>query len=190
MSHAPGTAEKPHDIAAVPGVGGPLGAIGPTGPAGSTGPPRPRGFPDARALVASQGHGRLELIPVLADLATLAGTPSLAERLDKVPRIDVLVHNAGTLPAHRKLASEGFEESFAVNHVTPFVLDHLLRRRLVASAGRGSCKSVPVSRCTWASTRTATRAAHGSNRSPRTHGRSSGTSLPRSTWLLTSREAA
>ena len=88
----------------------------------------------ASALVASHGHGRLELVPVLADLATLAGSLSLAQRLDALPAIDVLVHNAGILPAHKKITSDGFEESFAVNHVAPFVLNHFLRKRLMASA--------------------------------------------------------
>ncbi len=89
---------------------------------------------DATGEVASFGHAGLDLIPVLADLASLAGSLSLAQRLEALPRIDVMIHNAGILPAHRKVTSDGFEESFAVNHVAPFVLNMLLRERLLASA--------------------------------------------------------
>jgi NAD(P)-dependent dehydrogenase (short-subunit alcohol dehydrogenase family) len=83
--------------------------------------------------VGHEGHD-VELIPVLADLATLEGTRSLAEQLDRLPRIDVLVHNAGILPAQRRLTPDGFEESFATNHLAPLILNRRLRGRLVASA--------------------------------------------------------
>jgi NAD(P)-dependent dehydrogenase (short-subunit alcohol dehydrogenase family) len=76
----------------------------------------------------------VEFIPILADLGTLEGTLSLAQQLDRLPRIDVLIHNAGILPAQRRLTSDGFEESFATNHLAPFVLNSRLQRRLIASA--------------------------------------------------------
>ncbi len=88
----------------------------------------------AAATVASRGHADLELVPIVADLATLAGAQSLAERLDRLRRMDVLIHNAGVLPSYSNMTSEGFEESFATNHLAPFVLNRLLRRQLVASA--------------------------------------------------------
>lgn len=88
----------------------------------------------AVAEVQGQARRGLELVPVLADLATVAGSDSLAERLVALPRIDVLVHNAGILPGSRTLTIDGFEESFAVNHLAPFVLNRELRERLVASA--------------------------------------------------------
>jgi NAD(P)-dependent dehydrogenase (short-subunit alcohol dehydrogenase family) len=76
----------------------------------------------------------VEMLPILADLATLKGTRSLAEQLDALSRIDVLIHNAGVLPTERKLTSDGFEESFAINHLAPFILNQVLRGRLVATA--------------------------------------------------------
>ncbi len=76
----------------------------------------------------------IELIPILADLGTLEGARSLADQLDRLPRLDVLVHNAGVLPVQRRLTVDGFEESFALNHLAPFVLNRRLQRRLIASA--------------------------------------------------------
>jgi NAD(P)-dependent dehydrogenase (short-subunit alcohol dehydrogenase family) len=95
------------------------------------------GRDEARLLAATETVGRdarsVEIIPILADLASIEGTRSLAEQLDLLPRIDVLIHNAGVLPAHRRVTADGFEESFAVNHLAPFVLNHWLRKRLAAS---------------------------------------------------------
>ena len=95
-----------------------------------------RNEPRLRAATEATGHEehKLEIIPILADLGTLEGTQSLAEQLDQLPRIDVLIHNAGILPAQRRLTADGFEESFATNHLAPFVLNRGLRKRLVASA--------------------------------------------------------
>jgi|ERR1019366_7518183 NAD(P)-dependent dehydrogenase (short-subunit alcohol dehydrogenase family) len=76
----------------------------------------------------------LEIVPILADLGTLEGARSLAEQLDQLPRIDALIHNAGIMPAQRRCTPEGFEESFVTNHLAPFVLNHRLRARLIASA--------------------------------------------------------
>ena len=45
-------------------------------------------------------------------------------------RIDVLANNAGALFGSRRLTSEGFEQTFALNHLAPFLLTHLLRDRL------------------------------------------------------------
>jgi NAD(P)-dependent dehydrogenase (short-subunit alcohol dehydrogenase family) len=50
--------------------------------------------------------------------------------------IDVLVHNAGLWPAARETNEDGLERAFAVNHVAPFVLNHLLEDRLEARRGR------------------------------------------------------
>jgi NAD(P)-dependent dehydrogenase (short-subunit alcohol dehydrogenase family) len=80
----------------------------------------------AAAEATGDGERNLELIPILADLATLEGVRSLAEQLERLPRIDALIHNAGILPAQRKLTKDGFEESFATNHLAPFVLNHRL----------------------------------------------------------------
>jgi NAD(P)-dependent dehydrogenase (short-subunit alcohol dehydrogenase family) len=50
------------------------------------------------------------------------------------PRIDVLINNAGILANSRQVTLEGIELTFAVNHLSYFVITHLLRERLAADA--------------------------------------------------------
>ena len=57
-----------------------------------------------------------------------------AEVLDGYPRIDVFISNAGVFRARRHETADGLEEVFAVNHLAPFLLTHLLLERLRASA--------------------------------------------------------
>src|SRR5258708_15446473 len=45
-------------------------------------------------------------------------------------RIDVLANNAGALFASRRVTDEGLEQTFALNHLAPFLLTDLLRERL------------------------------------------------------------
>jgi NAD(P)-dependent dehydrogenase (short-subunit alcohol dehydrogenase family) len=71
-----------------------------------------------------------------ADLASLAEVRGLADRiLAEHDRLDVLVNNAGIGFSGQRLESEdGHELRFAVNYLAPFLLTHLLRPLLVASA--------------------------------------------------------
>jgi NAD(P)-dependent dehydrogenase (short-subunit alcohol dehydrogenase family) len=67
----------------------------------------------------------------VADLALMSSVRTLAGELrDRFDHIDVLANNAGALFASRKLTSEGFEQTFALNHLSPFLLTNLLRDRL------------------------------------------------------------
>ena len=50
------------------------------------------------------------------------------------PRIDVLINNAGALFSSRQLTEDGLERTFALNHMSYFVLTHGSAGRLVASA--------------------------------------------------------
>jgi NAD(P)-dependent dehydrogenase (short-subunit alcohol dehydrogenase family) len=50
------------------------------------------------------------------------------------PRIDVLINNAGAMFGFRQLTEDGFERTFALNHLAYFVLTDALRARLLASA--------------------------------------------------------
>ncbi len=71
---------------------------------------------------------------VQADLARLADVHRLAQELQRtVPRLDVLVHNAGLASARRSLTADGYERTFAVNHLAPFLLTALLRSSLERS---------------------------------------------------------
>lgn len=67
------------------------------------------------------------------DMASLASIRGFVERFD-APAVDVLVHNAGLLPAQRSLSPEGFELTVAVHVLGPFALTEGLAPRL--SGGR------------------------------------------------------
>jgi NAD(P)-dependent dehydrogenase (short-subunit alcohol dehydrogenase family) len=91
----------------------------------------------AVAKVQARAAPGLRLVPIQADLAKLADNRALAERvLAELPRLDVLVHNAGVWPSKRALTCDGFEAAFATNHLSPFLLNRLLRERLLSSGAR------------------------------------------------------
>lgn len=66
----------------------------------------------------------------LDDVARMAG--ALTERL---PRLDVLINNAGVYMTERRLSSNGFEMTLAVNHLAHFLLTSLLLPLLQKSPG-------------------------------------------------------
>jgi NAD(P)-dependent dehydrogenase (short-subunit alcohol dehydrogenase family) len=71
----------------------------------------------------------------LADLTRLAEMKRVAGQIAaEEPRIDVLINNAGAIFAARRLTPDGLERTFALNHMSYFVMTQLLRERLVASA--------------------------------------------------------
>ncbi len=70
-----------------------------------------------------------------ADLSSQASVRALAaEVLERYPTIEVLVNNAGAIFATRRLTVDGVEQTWAVNHLAPFLLTTLLLDRLKASA--------------------------------------------------------
>lgn len=63
----------------------------------------------------------------VADMSSLAEVRRLAsEALELYPRLDVLVNNVGGTWATRHTTADGFERTFAVNHLAPFLLTSLL----------------------------------------------------------------
>ncbi len=59
----------------------------------------------------------------VADFADLDQVRRLAAELRReVPRIDVLVNNAGALMGRREITTDGYEKTFQVNHLAPFLL--------------------------------------------------------------------
>jgi NAD(P)-dependent dehydrogenase (short-subunit alcohol dehydrogenase family) len=72
---------------------------------------------------------------VLADLSAQAEVRRAAEEvLGRFPRVHVLVNNAATFSWRRKKTVDGIEIQWAVNHLAPFLLTHLLLGRLAGSA--------------------------------------------------------
>ena len=85
------------------------------------------------AIKARSGGGEAAFLA--ADFSSQTSVRDLAEEIHgRYPRVDALINNAGGVNAERRLTVDGIEETFAVNHLAPFLLTQLLRDRLVASA--------------------------------------------------------
>ncbi|HEY2227698.1 MAG TPA: SDR family NAD(P)-dependent oxidoreductase [Xanthobacteraceae bacterium] len=70
----------------------------------------------------------------LADFTRLGDVRKLAADLDRTyPRIDVLANNAGGIFGDRAKTIDGFEQTFQINHLAPFLLTSLLLDKLVQS---------------------------------------------------------
>lgn len=70
----------------------------------------------------------------LADYTRLDEVRKLAADLDAAyPRIDVLANNAGGVFGDRTKTGDGFEKTFQINHLAPFLLTGLLLDKLAAS---------------------------------------------------------
>jgi NAD(P)-dependent dehydrogenase (short-subunit alcohol dehydrogenase family) len=82
----------------------------------------------ARAAIAEiekAGAKNVELIQ--GDLGSLADVRRVAKDfLAKHTRLDVLLNNAGLIVPSRRTTVDGIEETFAVNHLAPFLLTNLL----------------------------------------------------------------
>jgi NAD(P)-dependent dehydrogenase (short-subunit alcohol dehydrogenase family) len=75
----------------------------------------------------------VEVVPL--DLASFAAVRRCAAELDRrLDGIDVLVNNAGLVQRSFSRTEDGFETTFGVNHLGPFLLTNLLLDRLRASA--------------------------------------------------------
>jgi NAD(P)-dependent dehydrogenase (short-subunit alcohol dehydrogenase family) len=71
----------------------------------------------------------------VADLSLVAETRRVGHEIAAAePRIDVLINNAGLICARRQGTAEGYELTFATNHLAYFVLTRALLPRLLASA--------------------------------------------------------
>lgn len=70
----------------------------------------------------------------LSDFAELASVRGLAAALlERYPVIDVLANNAGGVFGSRQRTADGFERTFQVNHLAPFLLTSLLLPTLLRS---------------------------------------------------------
>lgn len=87
----------------------------------------------AAAEIRAAGGGQVDVF--VADLAMQSEVRRLAEEvLRTVRRIDVLVNNVGGFWNTRHVTADGLEQTFAVNHLAPFLLTNLLLDRLKHSA--------------------------------------------------------
>ena len=84
------------------------------------------------AIKAQSGGADVHL--ALGDLSRLADVARLAaELVERFPRIDVLINNAGMMANERRLSEDGFELDFAVNVVAPLELTERLLPALEAA---------------------------------------------------------
>jgi NAD(P)-dependent dehydrogenase (short-subunit alcohol dehydrogenase family) len=88
----------------------------------------------AMTRLRAKGPGAAHAIHY-ADLSRLAEMKRVGREIAAAePRIDLLVNNAGAIFYRREVTEDGLELTLAVNHLAYFVVTHLLRDKLVASA--------------------------------------------------------
>jgi NAD(P)-dependent dehydrogenase (short-subunit alcohol dehydrogenase family) len=75
-------------------------------------------------------EGSVHVVP--CDLASLASVRDAAALVRKnYPQIAVLINNAGMVSLRHRMSVDGFELTFATNHLGPFLLTALLLDRLI-----------------------------------------------------------
>ena len=80
-----------------------------------------------------EGGGRIETFQ--ADFSSLADVRRLADDVkERFSSLSVLVNNAGVWHRERRLSKDGYEETFAVNHLAHFLLTNELKDLLLAGA--------------------------------------------------------
>jgi NAD(P)-dependent dehydrogenase (short-subunit alcohol dehydrogenase family) len=90
---------------------------------------------DRAANEVQQGAGTDQVHVVRLDLADLSSVQTCAEEVSgRFEHLDVLVNNAGGIWSSRRTTAQGFEQTFGVNHLGPFLLTRLLAQRLVQGA--------------------------------------------------------
>lgn len=91
----------------------------------------------AEACVAEiqRDTGNSAVSALIADLSSMREVRDLAGTfLGQYPRLDVLVNNAGAVFTTHQTTEDGYERTFALNHLAPFLLTTLLLDRLKANA--------------------------------------------------------
>ena len=90
------------------------------------------------------GNGAVEAL--IADLSVMAEVRQVADQFKaKYQKLHVLVNNAGGAFGKRQVTSEGFEKTFALNHLNYFLLTQELLPMLEASANGSTSRVVNVS---------------------------------------------
>ena len=90
---------------------------------------------EATAQEARKYSGNNNVDFVVADFQSLAQVRRMAGTIvDNYPKLNVLVNNAGVYERTRRLSEDGFEMTFAVNHLAPFLLTSLLLEHLKKNA--------------------------------------------------------
>lgn len=84
--------------------------------------------------LAREGHSAEALVVDLASLKSIRAAAGLVAA--KHPRLHALVNNAGVWSGRRETTGDGFEHTWAVNVLAPFLLTELLLEPLRSGKGR------------------------------------------------------
>jgi NAD(P)-dependent dehydrogenase (short-subunit alcohol dehydrogenase family) len=86
-----------------------------------------------KEIVKKSGNSSVDLM--ICDLSSMESIRQFSKEFKKkYKRLDVLVNNAGAVFNKREITPEGFERTFAVNYLGPFLLTHELLDILKSSA--------------------------------------------------------
>jgi NAD(P)-dependent dehydrogenase (short-subunit alcohol dehydrogenase family) len=82
---------------------------------------------------------------IAADVSTIDGIKTFAAEVKKLTdKIELFIHSAGTFNPERRETKDGLYESFTVNYLCKFMLDHLLLEELKHGEGRIIIVGVPL----------------------------------------------
>jgi retinol dehydrogenase 14 len=88
------------------------------------------------AVLDELSYTEVESEGLVADLASLSQIRRLAAQVaQRHGQLHVLINNAGVYMDRRELTEDGYETTFAVNHLAPFLLTNLLLPLLEATPG-------------------------------------------------------
>jgi NAD(P)-dependent dehydrogenase (short-subunit alcohol dehydrogenase family) len=92
-----------------------------------------KGASTVAELKARSGNPAIEFLQ--CDFSSLAEVRQLgAAVMERTAKLDILINNAGSIFPQRALSKDGYELTFAVNHLAPFLLTNLLLNTLRSSA--------------------------------------------------------
>jgi NAD(P)-dependent dehydrogenase (short-subunit alcohol dehydrogenase family) len=110
----------------------------------------------ARGKIALDAVSKIATAPpslYIADFALQSSVRDVARQLhEQLPRIDVLINNAGAAFAQRELTPDGIERTFAINHLAPFLFTNLVLGLIRNSSGGrivNLTAGIPVSRASF-----------------------------------------
>jgi NAD(P)-dependent dehydrogenase (short-subunit alcohol dehydrogenase family) len=92
-----------------------------------------RGEKARKEIVKESGNNSVDLMT--CDLSSMESIRQFSKEFrNKYKRLDVLINNAGAVFNKREITPEGFERTFAVNYLGPFLMTHELLDMLGSSA--------------------------------------------------------
>ena len=80
-------------------------------------------------IITRTGNQQIDIMT--ADFSDLSHIRNLAnDFIQKYPKLDILINNAGVYLMNRSASVDGYEKTFAVNHLAHFLLTNLLLEKL------------------------------------------------------------